>query len=130
MNPETHVAGIDFRAFTDEGFLFTPYRYDGPFESVGLLQITVWAEADLEPVQKSDKANRSGTMRPEWKFRSLDIQDVLTTAYTRAREMDADAIVDLEIATKRRPIENSIQTQPGIELTGYAVRRRGEPEQR
>lgn len=119
LAPETYFRGLDFREYTSQGFLFTPYRYDGAFESIGLVTVTLWAEGELVPVGREKFK--------EWRFKPLDVQDVLRAAHRHAVERGADALVDLKLTATDRPIEKSSQRQPGIELSGYAIRRLSPP---
>ena len=51
--PPSHVSEtillteIDFRAFTSEGFLFTPGEYNGDYEAIGVVSIDYYPEANI-----------------------------------------------------------------------------------
>lgn len=56
---EVLVSGVDLRAHTREGFLFSPNAYTGQFEAVGLVTVSVYAEARV-PAQSKNAVRGMG----------------------------------------------------------------------
>jgi len=40
--------GIDFRPYTEKGFLFTPKDYDGEYQSIGIIEYKAMPAAEYE----------------------------------------------------------------------------------
>ena len=49
---EEYFMGIDFRPYTEQGFLFTPEKYLGEYESIGLIDLISVHEANYVPIEK------------------------------------------------------------------------------
>jgi uncharacterized protein YbjQ (UPF0145 family) len=113
--PSTAVTGIDFTPYTAQGFMFTPEMYRGDYESVGVINVAMQAEGKL--VRK----DRSGTS--EWEFSELKIDDVVREAHKRAVAMGANAVVNFTVKASPRTV--GTVSVPGIEVTGFAIKRTG-----
>lgn len=128
--PRVIAAGVDFTPFTARGFLFTPERYPESYESIGVITITIWPEANRE-VRSGRRVRRGGQDTPaveigDWVIEPITIQDALESMYERASEMGADAVVNLEISRVVEEYASSLLTTlvlPGIEVSGFAIKR-------
>lgn len=112
---------IDFREYTDKGFLFTPYSYGGNYQPVGLIQI------DIRPEAHYKKANYFNT-KSYWEYKKLSNSDLLKVAYEKAIEMGADAVVDFKILTNYEPVNVGqgiyAGNLPVYNVTGFAIKRK------
>jgi hypothetical protein len=135
INPTEIVYGIDFSPFTQKGFLITPEKYAGSYESIGLINYEAFPGANYKEVEKSIE-NYYGSKKPvifkenKWVVDSISLQDVLTKVYNICVEMGADALVnfDYEIiptsyGSVPRAIDNPL-TIYGIHISGYAIKRK------
>lgn len=113
--PSTSVTGIDFTAYTAQGFMITPEMYRGDYESVGVINVLMHAEGKLVTNPQNGVA--------EWQFSALRVDDVVKEAHRRAVEMGADAIVNFSV--KAAPGMVEMVTVPGVEVTGFAIKRTG-----
>ena len=110
--PMTAMTTIDVSAYARQGFLFTPGVYPSAYTSLGAINLAHYAEGDL-------RANPRGVQ--EWQFQPIAVQDMLRDAHRAAREMGADAIMEFQLRAITR--QEGAVTVPGIELTGFAIRR-------
>lgn len=110
--PNTDVRSIDFSEYTRQGFMFTTETYQGAYESVGIIYVTMHAEGKLEDVKGF----------PQWVFSDLKVQDALAEAHRKALAMGANAIVKLDIQADNKVL-SPVLAVPGIEVSGFAIRR-------
>jgi hypothetical protein len=108
------MGGVDFSAHTREGFLFTPNAYTGPYESLGMVYVTMHAEGNLEEVDR-----RTGMKA--WVFKEISVQDALTETRRRAVAMGANALANFNVHSSPKLIGSL--TIPGIEVSGFAIKR-------
>jgi hypothetical protein len=111
--PSTEVRSIDFTEYSRQGFMFTTEMYQGPYESIGIIYVTMHAEGKLETVNAVQR----------WIFSDLKVQDVIAEAHRKATGMGADAVVKLDIRANDKTV--GLITVPGIEVSGFAIRRLG-----
>lgn len=115
--PETVARGIDFRPHTRDGFLFSPNAYSGAFDPIGLVTVTVFAEGD----KKLNKYNAE-----EWRFSAVGADEALAEARKQAAALGADAIVNVVLSATTKSIAERAGAVivPGIELRGFAIKRK------
>lgn len=113
--PATTVTGIDFTPYTSQGFMFTPEMYRGDYESVGVINVSMHAEGRL--------VTNPRTRAQEWEFAALRVDDVVREAHKRAVDMGANAVVNFSVRAAPRLVGTI--TQPGLEVTGFAIKRTG-----
>lgn len=120
---EEYFVGIDFRPYTEQGFLFTPEKYLDEYESIGLVDLVSIPEANYVPLQQFS----DGSTLSKWQINEININDVLRKYYEMAIEMGADGIMNfrLEKVTRRYTIgvESPI-TIEGISISGFAIKRK------
>lgn len=119
------VTGLDFRPYAERGFLFSPERYDGNFESRGVIKVQV-----IPQVKKLDfvyeRVDQTawvqlGPPSSVWVAERLDSKSVVEEVYKAATNMGADAVVRFEVST--REIRNGEILVPIYEATGFAIKR-------
>lgn len=131
--PQTvdHVEGryesisFDFSPYSEKEFLITPQRYDGEYQSIGQITITLWPEADRK--RSSDEAAQLGqqrgkTAQGEWLVTQPSTDDLVEAAYTQAKSMGADAIVGFSVSPQTRQPARDL-TLTGYKVTGFAIDR-------
>ncbi|MGB0431883.1 MAG: hypothetical protein ACPGLV_15520 [Bacteroidia bacterium] len=118
-------SNIDFSKYAADDFLITPFEYNGKYESVGFIQIIARPKIDLV----------SHTTRPNVEFgekviydggnyyvaRAVSLENAIEKAYQEAKEMGANAIVNLKIESIE--LNNGIHKLDGLKITGFAIKR-------
>lgn len=112
------VTGYDFTSYTNEGFLFTPENYVGNYESIGILSVEILPE--LRKTGRG-KAGQFYTPNMLWQYIPVRTSEVLDSLYKKAINMGADAIINLVI--KRTELTYKNVTAPGVEASGFAIKR-------
>jgi hypothetical protein len=118
------VAGYDFTEYTDQGFLITPESYQGEYQSIGVLSVTVWPRVERRPVE-DDTLAQPGVDSPaqEWFItEAVDPQEVVDSLYVEAQSMGADAIMNFRAEPVREDLENG-PTRAGVRARGFAIDR-------
>jgi len=118
------VAGYDFTEYTEQGFLITPESYQGEYQSVGTLSVTVWPRIEQLPAE-DDTVAQPGPESPaqEWFVtEGVDPQEVVDSLHVEARSMGADAIMNFRTEPVREDLENG-PTRTGVRARGFAIDR-------
>jgi uncharacterized protein YbjQ (UPF0145 family) len=130
----TEIPGLNFSKYAAEGFLFTPHTYQGEYDGVGILTVTVIPEQE----QVGFTRPYGRYTRYVWEWREEKVTEALLDAvYEQARTMGADAVVDLEfttaepvVYTEARVSREGTQSVPisprsvvGVTAKGFAIRR-------
>jgi hypothetical protein len=123
---EMEVRGYDFTKYTEEGFLITPEKYEGEYESIGVLRVSVWPRIEYESTGDSSPP-RPGPDDTERRWVTTDPvsrAEVIDSLYSRAERMGADAITRFESDVVTR--EEANVTRIGVEASGFAINRVGD----
>jgi len=115
---DSSVSGIDFREYTERGFLFSPWQYDGRYESVGVIEVTMFPEAN-----RVSSRTRGGATETHWEFERITVSEMTAALYEQAREMGADALVEFDLRGETRELTNPTATMRGLTASGFAIRR-------
>jgi len=127
------LSGIDFREYSNKGFLFTPEKYIGDYESIGLISFVIMPEARKERVTQNDSYSFSSPIMYEWNVEEINVQNALDGIYKRSIEMGADALVNFKISIKEEPIVNKTSKMvvsldekklQGYVVEGFAIKRK------
>ncbi len=120
---EMEVRGYDFTKYTEEGFLITPEKYEGRYESIGVLRVSVWPEIEVESSGDASPARPgpNDTDRAWVTTAPVSRTEVIDSLYSRAERMGADAITQFESEIVTR--EESNVTRIGVEASGFAINR-------
>ena len=111
----TTVTGVDLRRYSAKGFYFSDESYAGPHDAVGMITVAQYAAATWVP----DSA--------KWMLTPVRAQDVVDTVYTRAVSLGADAFVRMTFRpVVREPVSPGQPALPGLEISGFAIRRRSQ----
>lgn len=133
INPVETLYGIDFAPFTKKGFLITPEKYNGDYESIGMINFT--AKPGAQYITTGSKPNpyySQGSGEPrlietyEWKVDSIAFSEVLNKVYKICVDMGADALVNFKNEITLDPysgITNPV-TITGYQITGFAIKRK------
>ena len=131
--PAEILYGIDFTQFTQKGFLITPEKYSGAYESIGMINFT--AKPGAKYIKTSSRLNPDwtpGSTQPrvievfEWQVDSIAFKQVLSKVYDICVKMGADALVNFQNEITLDPytgIKNPV-TITGYRITGFAIKRK------
>lgn len=123
---------IDFTPFTQRDFLFTPEKYLGEYESIGLIDYTIMPEANYVSVGMEKKVNYTSSAGStfvevkKWVPNEVDSRQALDSIYNICLEMGADALVNFKISVHEdvyQLIINPVKIN-GITITGFAIKRK------
>ena len=127
------LSGIDFRKYTEKGFLFTPEKYKGEYESIGLISYEILPGAKYKTIRKvlypdySHNGTRSHFYKTKkWDVENIIFQDVLDSLFLKCKELGADAFVNFEKEIIRKSyinVKNPI-TIIGYKISGFAIKRK------
>lgn len=133
---DTVVTGLDFRPFAQQGFLFTTEVYTGEYDGIGIINIQMYPPATRSQ-QELDSADNSETQRAweDWTEGEVSTSELLQRAFDEARQMGADAIINLRVErVTRTDVAAAIQytggtsvetfERSGLQVSGFAIRRR------
>ena len=124
--PESEkFAGVDFTKYTTEGFLFTPEKYLGEYESIGMVSLEFYTEFNL----KASTRNREGkVITPSmWMENVVSTEDIMDRFYSNIVDMGADALMNfrLEGVVKNEGIgEGLTKSFSGTRISGFAIKRK------
>lgn len=95
------TAFVDFRKFTESGFMITPNEYYGEHETIGEIRMEV-VPAMVETYPELKKNNKDGMPKPVVGIELLTFQEVAGLAVERAKLLGADAIVNFKLVKEDR----------------------------
>ena len=120
---EEYFMGIDFRPYTEQGFLFTPEKYLGEYESIGLVDLISVPEANYVPLQQFS----DGSTRSKWQINEINIDKELRKYYELVIEMGGDGIMNFRSEKVTRTYTGTMGypiTIEGIRISGFAIKRK------
>lgn len=122
------LTGIDFTKYTKLGFLITPEKYSGNYESIGLIDFVFMPEA----IRKTNYIENSYSWKEtenlvtgySWNVEKVNIQDAIDGIYKRCVEMGANALVNFNATTETKEylFPNAPLTIKGYRITGFAIK--------
>ncbi len=128
---------VDFSEYTQKGFLFTPEKYNGEYESIGLIALEAHPEIliDLDKLTMIEKDgniiyktnNTDGYRKVKigttaYYIKDLELQEVIKQFYDKAKIMGADATMNFEY--KFILAKYSASHYNAIRISGFAIKRR------
>ena len=127
INPETLFIGFDFRKYTEKGFLFTPEKYSGVYESIGTVRYVHVPGAKLTEYLKRSNYDGTNTMQKKWVIDSASVSHGIDSLFSLASSMGANAIMNFVVipATRTHSVDTmGIVTIEGYDISGFAIRRK------
>lgn len=121
---EMEVRGYDFTEYTEEGFLITPKSYQGEYQSIGTLSITVWPRIERRNTTEGDDPSPGPDEAGNTWIRTDPVrpQEVVDSLYARAQSLGADAVMDFNTEAVTENL-NEGPTRVGIRAYGFAIDR-------
>ena len=125
--PEIYmVLGYDFTKYTEKGFLFTPNKYQGNYESIGMITLIYYPEANLVKTTKKSETGTS-SVSYDWKVNNLNSSLLLDSLYSLSSSMGADAFTEFSITDTKEMSYGVGSVSPisikGTTISGFAIRR-------
>jgi len=122
------INGIDFTSFSEKGFLITPEKYNGDYESIGLITLTFRPFTKRIIVTDGSPNSLEVPGLSHWESEKIDHDSLLNSIYEVCTEMGADAFTQLEMQVNSAMFaQNTMEPAeiPEITITGFAIKRRG-----
>jgi hypothetical protein len=119
------VYGYDFTKYTAQGFLFTPELYNGDYDAIGLIEISIYPEVRLNDYvddNKYDTWHRKG-QNERCLIGNVTSNEILDSLYNYTKKMGADAVTKLKIS-ESESMSNGEILYTGIKASGFAIKRR------
>lgn len=103
----------DFTKYSENNFLFTPEKYDGEYESVGLLKVEFFP-----PIKKNDNPESYSKYKQE----EINTQEAIDSLYMLAKRMGADAIMNFKVEPTE--LDYGFMIGEGVQVKGFAIKRK------
>lgn len=120
--------GIDFTKYSKDGFLITPEKYTGNYESVGLIEYVFMPEAKQKTSFIENNYSWKETDKLvtgySWDVEPVSIQDAIDGIYKKCVEMGANALVNFSATTETKEyiMTKAPVTIRGYRITGFAIK--------
>jgi hypothetical protein len=126
-----HFSTFDFTPFTEQGFLFTPEKYNIDYESIGLITCVIIPEEDYKETQLSEEEARLNDVyynknETTMIFFTEEIEpdEVLKLFYDECVKMGANACVNFDYQTTNIPSRNKAHKTITCHIVkGFAIKR-------
>ena len=127
IEPSEILYGVDFTSFAEQGFLFTPEKYSGPYLSIGLIDYEVFPGAEYKPIGKSleyYQGQKTYTLY-DWIPDPISIQTVLPKIYKICVDMGANGLVNFKFEKISKSIDyiSNPAILFGYRVSGFAIKR-------
>jgi len=124
---------IDFRKYSDKGFLITPEKYSGEYHAVGMIDFIKMPAAVYVKRTRLDDNNKPVTpefghpaeIDKNWVPENINMDAVLEDLYKQCVALGADAIINFNLepnSVLHAGITNPV-TIEGVRITGFAIKR-------
>jgi hypothetical protein len=124
---------IDFRKYSDKGFLITPEKYSGEYHAIGMIDFIKMPGAVYVKRTKLDENNKPvapefghpAEVEKTWVPDNINIDAVLEDLYKQCVALGADAIINFNVepnSVLHGGIQNPV-TIEGVRITGFAIKR-------
>jgi|WetSurMetagenome_2_1015567.scaffolds.fasta_scaffold00070_3 hypothetical protein len=126
IEPSETLYSIDFTPFSKKGFLITPEKYNGQYESLGLVKYEAFPGGDYMKVgNKSGRLTSQSDRISEWQKDPYSLQNVLPRVYDICVKLGADALVNFDYELIKRDVADipNHSTLTGVRITGFAIKR-------
>lgn len=123
------IGFLDFRPYTEQGFLLTPNMYTGEYTACGLLEVNVFPakKAHNSPGHTNEYGNYvigSSTVTVE----EISSQELISLAVDTAKELGADAICNFKCVSHYNNYfdgsGHSRQEFSHYEISGFCIKRK------
>lgn len=119
---ESTFVKVDFTKYTQLGFFITPEKYNGEYESIGMVEYTAVPESNLmESHRYAD-----GSVHKIWGHRPIYVSQGVDSLYSFSKSMGADAIINFTVdaVIRDHPTAMPPVTVVGYKVSGFAIKRK------
>ncbi len=127
------VTAFDFSKYSKQNFLITPDSYNGDYESIGLISASLFAsvtETELPTNMhengkfswETDSTYLMFSVNKYYLIEKINTEEVVEELFQTVKRMGGDAITNLKTNFTYR--ERYGIYIPGVELTGFAIKRK------
>lgn len=129
-NGDTYNFGYDFTSYTEKGFLFTPEKYNEPYDAIGLVEILIYPtiREAYTGTQNNLDSDNSRIVQIAGTYYRIEIPQssvLIEQMYQRATEMGANALTNFRIDDIT--LSNNNYEIPSLKISGFAIKRHDEP---
>lgn len=133
INPAEHLYDLDFSPYAAKGFLITPEKYSGEYESIGLITFTAMPGAQykrigfkVNPFYTAESGQPKIIDAYEWATDTIEFDTILNKVYNICLSRGADALVNFQGETIYSSYDNYSNpvTLSGYKISGYAIKRK------
>lgn len=125
------VSAFDLSRYSEKGFLFTPYKYDGAYQSIAIVSaaLSPGAKITTSSITVLSNAYNTPSDNRRWEVEHVDPHEALDSLYFMALKMGADAIVDFRMEEEGRLINSDPGSGylplslPSYKISGFAIKR-------
>ena len=121
----TQFYAIDFSKYTELGFLITPEKFIGEYESIGIVAVDSYPEYKNSGLER----NNQGAIIDvgSWQSAPLPINEVIDKVYDQSKAMGANALMNFKTEAISRSVDignSKILTIDGTRVSGFAIKRK------
>lgn len=124
MDGYSRVTTTDFTPYTKLGFLITPEKYLGDYESIGMIESTTFPSIKKKPDTYNKEKWEEVTSLDGRKYiiSRVDQEIALKSIYEASINMGADALMNFKMEAVLMP--NGTLTLMAIKVSGFAIKRK------
>lgn len=111
----------DFRKYSESGFLITPEKWLGDYESIGIIEIEIWPEVDRTKLKLQPGQFYDSGVSNKWVYTPINTEEIIDSFYKTAIDMGADAITNFNLS--EFIADYGSVTAPGKRVSGFAIKR-------
>jgi len=120
------VYGAVFTDYSARGFMFSPYVYEGAFESIGMLTFEILPEMTWRDYVLN--AGGGAGVQSHWDIEPISLEQSLERVYEYCVSLGADAMVDIKITSISgfpyiMKDGTSTGLRHGLEISGFLIDR-------
>lgn len=120
-----HLAYLDFKKYSDQGFFITPEKYEGEYVPIGIFNYTFLPSAEYKEIGK-EKSPDTGAFHPvmDWVFESNSVSRVMDTVYVNCKLMGANGIMNFKLDYTHKEFLDVVNPaiQSGWVVSGFAIK--------
>jgi len=132
ISPQSYLSQINFRKYTDAGFLITPEKYAGEYLSIGIVDYVKKPGAHYGIVSRKPDPRYGGTdsqmyiNEKQWTVHVVSLDEAIDELYNECVALGADALINFTVELTEdnyNNISNPVQIV-GYRITGFAIKRK------
>lgn len=128
MNKQVYIYGLNLTVYTQKGFMFTPEKYTGKYESIGILTVEIYPKIkpredySMKDIPFGVRADNDDQV-PHWFYEPVTYKEVLDSLYNLSSSLGANAVINLNIYPKFQYRQGFQDEVIGVKVSGFAIKR-------